>query len=126
MGKGISLGMVLLLGASGCAAIYGPNWEPRTVESDAEETAEADEVDSDSETSGFDEVDPFGTDPDVSEPAEGGGGEDDAEVAADEGGDEGLARPASPAKQGCADLEERTCKVTVGCAWDSVKNCVDE
>jgi hypothetical protein len=33
---------------------------------------------------------------------------------------------AAPAKKGCADLKKSDCKVTVGCAWNDLKKCVEE
>ena len=127
MGKVTSLAMALMLGVSGCAAIYGPYWEPRN-RSEADDQDEADEKDGDSDEPGYDEVDPFGTDPDVPD--------SDEAAASDEGGDAteageakgkqegGKAKPSG--KKGCPGLDERTCKVTVGCAWDSVDKCVTE
>jgi len=32
----------------------------------------------------------------------------------------------APAKKGCADLKKSDCKVTVGCAWNDLKKCVEE
>ena len=33
---------------------------------------------------------------------------------------------ATPAKKGCNDLPKNDCKVTVGCAWNDLKKCVEE
>jgi hypothetical protein len=33
---------------------------------------------------------------------------------------------AAPAKKGCAGLPKNDCKVTVGCAWNDLKKCVEE
>lgn len=124
----MSLAMALMVGVGGCAAIRGPAWEPRNVEPESGEAEESDNT-ADADTPGYDEVDPFGTDPDVPDTDEPEGskkgdavaGSDDAKAT-----ESGSAREATPAKKTCADLDESTCKVTVGCAWDSIKDCVEE
>ena len=122
----MSLGMALLVGTSGCAAIRGPAWEPRTTGS---ETTEGEESGSETSQPDYDEVEPFDQDSSLSETDESGGG-DEGDAAIEEGkGEPSATRTESappPAKKSCPGLNETTCKITVGCAWDTVKNCVDE
>ena len=122
----MSLVMALLVGFTGCAAIRGPAWEPRTTGS---ETTEAEQGDGEASQRDYDEVEPFDQDSDLSDSDESGDG-DEGDAASEEGsGDSGATATESappPAKKSCPDLDEKTCKITVGCAWDSVKNCVDE
>jgi len=125
MRKAAGLAIVLLVGAGGCKAIYGPAWQPRTTDT---ETEEATDTDGESEAPEYDEVDPFGTDPDVpDEPADEGDADDAKPDKSAKGADSGGGKHGkSSPKKGCSGLDESTCKITMGCAWDSVKNCTQE
>jgi len=126
MGNATSLAMALLVGFSGCAAIRGPAWEPTTTGS---ETTEGEGNDDETNQPDYDEVEPFDPESSVAEPGDSGDSDQgDAETEAGPGapGAAGTESAPPPAKKSCAELDETTCQITVGCAWDSVKNCVDE
>lgn len=52
------------------------------------------------------------------EPSEGEAGEGSGEQSSGESSGSG--------KKSCAELDQSTCKITIGCAWNDVKKCVEE
>jgi hypothetical protein len=108
----------LIVCLAGCAPTGSGPADPSDVETD---TAELDDTASDESESmaTYDEVEQTNVNEE--------GVDEDAELEAGAGreGDAHEAAP-PPAKKACPELDETTCKITVGCAWNTVEKCIEE
>jgi len=109
----------LIVCLAGCAPTGSGPADPSNVGTDS---AEPGDPGSDLAESSYDEVEQpsaneVAADEDTDTEEEGAGRESDAPP-------EDAAPP--PAKKACPALDETTCKITVGCAWNTVDKCVDE
>jgi len=59
-------------------------------------------------------------------PSEAPASEEKSGDKADEKSGDKADEKAAPAKKGCNALPKSDCKVTVGCAWNDLKKCVEE
>ncbi len=121
MGKASCVATALIVCLAGCAPTGSGPADPSDVETESTELADTGGDESES-TGTYDEVEQASVD-------EGAVDEDtEVEEGAARVGDEtaeGEADP-PPVKKECPELDEGTCKITVGCAWNTVRKCIEE
>ncbi len=121
MGKVSGMAMALIVCLAGCAQAGSGPADPSDVGTESTDLGDTDD-EALAPSGTYDEVEQTWAEEDTAD------GEGDTEEGAARESDQSVsdATAPQPVKKACPDLEETTCKVTVGCAWNTVEKCIDE